>query len=432
MSSIKYQYGFDPTGQTINIKDLHQSKEVRKEVFRCLGCNNLLVAVLGEKRQKHFRHKADIQVNCSPETYLHKLGKMRFYEEYKNCIQQNKPFYIEFKRQQTCNHYQSEFSQTCQYKEESVKFDLTQYFKKIFLEKKEGSFIPDLLLVNDQELKLFIEIAVTHQLTEKKAWSKYRIIELRIQNEDDLESIDKQYLIESEKNLFLNFKKELIGNFCGGNCIEKIEPYANCLLIYIFFVVFQNGKSAIFTENLTNFQSKLKTNLITYYQVIALVDPNRNLSKSMLNEIFVEQVMKAYSKKIPIKNCYLCHHHGDNYYGFPPIYCKSLKKRCKSNEAVSCKDYTTDSPVFQPDTNSEVSQPRNKHKNKSLETSSITPSIILPTNPKFREGKKLTHPTFGNGVIIKIVVTDVAEVEFPSSIGIKYIYLPNCTPLLEE
>jgi len=349
---------------------------------------------------------------------------MRFYEKYNNCLQQEKPFWIEFEKTQVCNYYQNEFLQTCEGKKENTKFDLTKYFKEIFLEEKEGSFIPDLLLLNDQKHKIFIEIAVTHQATKEKIQSKYRIIEIKVETEKDLELIDNQHLIEGEKILFLNFKRELLGDFCRGNCIKGIKPYDSCLLLYNFFVVFNNGKSRIIKETLTDIHNKLETKLILYYDMILFDD-----SDSRLNIIFIDKVVEAYSKKIQIKNCYLCRYHGVNTYNYnsTPIFCKFLKKPCNSNEAATCEYYRVDPQVFPSNVNPQVSQPTNEDETRCLET----PSIATSNHRKFEEAKKLIHPTFGEGIIIEIVVDDVAKVKFPN-IGIKLIYLPNCLPVAES
>lgn len=94
MSIIQYQYGLDQNGKTINIEDLSQSKEVRQQTFKCLACDNILIPVLGLKRTKHFRHKPDVEIKCSNETYLHQLAKLRFYEVYKKRVEKHQLFWI--------------------------------------------------------------------------------------------------------------------------------------------------------------------------------------------------------------------------------------------------------------------------------------------------------------------------------------------------
>jgi len=47
------------------------------------------------------------------------------------------------------------------------KIDITKLFKKIDLEKRDSSFIPDLLLKSEKE-KIYVEIAVTHKCSDEK------------------------------------------------------------------------------------------------------------------------------------------------------------------------------------------------------------------------------------------------------------------------
>ena len=336
---IKYRYAYDSNNQIIDVTKLHRQNLRSEEVFKCLGCNNILIPILGEKRQKHFRHKIDI--DCSPETYLHKLAKIRFYEVYTNCIQQNKPFLITINQKKICNHYQQEFLFTCKYDKSLQTFDLTKYFSQISLEKKEDSFIPDLLLTSEKGDKLFIEIAVTHRVNQKKEKSEYRIIELDIAKEEDLTIIENPNLEQGEKVRFFNFKNQIIKDFCQGKCCKKFEPYSDCLVKYNYFVVFNNGKSAILNTDLDDI-NRLHTNRkIKHGEFI-------NFSRYKLHRKnqYIKLVIESYLNNDGIKNCFLCRYHGDSYYSDQPIFCKFLKKNCSSNEAANCQYYRPDTKVF--------------------------------------------------------------------------------------
>ncbi|MGB3208083.1 MAG: hypothetical protein WBB28_24125 [Crinalium sp.] len=439
MSTIKYQYGLDLKGQTINIEDLRPSKEVREQIFRCLGCNNILVAVLGEKRRKHFRHKSDVEVNCSPETYLHKLAKSRFYEIYNHCIEKNKPFWISFEITKTCTHYLDDFLQTCEWKKEQVKFDLTKYFDRVLLQPKEGGFIPDLLLFSNKykedKDKIFVEIAVTHQATKEKLQSGYRIIEINISEDQDIQIIDEQSLSESEQVKFINFKRNQSDNFCGGSCVNGIIPYASSTVNYSFFVIYRSGKSVILSGDLTEFLNPIKSDLIVHSEIL----PNMNLNEDIFDDnrstTFIKKILEAHSKKLPIKNCYLCRYHGSNFYNYDrnPIFCKFLKKSCNSNEAANCEYYRVDPKTFPIANENQTIYYNTPSITPSIalsETPSITPSIALSGTSKFKKGKSLIHPKFGEGLILEMLATEAAQVEFPN-IGIKFIYLPNCLPTSE-
>jgi len=99
---IQYQYAKDELGNIVTAEELAGSKVQVK--YYCVGCQNELIArVNGKIRRPHFSHKA--QVECSPETYLHRLGKSVFVETYKQCLENQTPFIIELTHSKRCNKY---------------------------------------------------------------------------------------------------------------------------------------------------------------------------------------------------------------------------------------------------------------------------------------------------------------------------------------
>lgn len=64
-----YSYAFDSESRLIHIDDAKKGKE-----YRCPNCGGIMIPKQGEKRAKHFAHKANTE-NCSYETYLHKIVK---------------------------------------------------------------------------------------------------------------------------------------------------------------------------------------------------------------------------------------------------------------------------------------------------------------------------------------------------------------------
>ena len=67
---IQFHNATDTDDKIININDV--TRDNRAEHYFCIGCGKEMSAVLGEKREHHFRHKED---TCSWESYLHQLGK---------------------------------------------------------------------------------------------------------------------------------------------------------------------------------------------------------------------------------------------------------------------------------------------------------------------------------------------------------------------
>lgn len=326
---IKYQYAKDENEKLINIDSLNEENR-RNSKFFCIGCGNELIARLGKIKVYHFAHKK--VVTCSGETYLHLLGKQLFFENYSDCLNTKKPFTIEIYQKRTCNHYEKELGFKCKLPKVTTQFDLTQFFDKISIETREGSFIADIMLTskNGKE-KVFVEIAVTHLSTEQKLNSNYRIIELEIENEEDFEPIKRKYLsVNDSKIKFKNFKtNEINASLCNGNC--QID--------YNFFTLDKDGKCLLKQRNLKQIKNQLayEKDRVVKYEISK--DNGYNYPN-----IFKKGLATFSQENLKIKNCFVCRYHAENnswqYLEDTtgvPIFCKFLKIKCNSNQAVSCE-----------------------------------------------------------------------------------------------
>jgi hypothetical protein len=345
MDVIKYRYGYDSEGKLIDVNTL--SRDCKDfQLFTCLSCGRSLLPILGEKRRKHFRHKADIEINCSPETYLHKLAKETFFEVYSECLEHKKEFNIALNMEKECNFYKKDFNFTCFLGEGQCKFDLTQYFKEITLEKREDNFIPDLLLFNNRGDKIFIEIAVTHIATQEKRQSKYRIIELQIKEEADIETIKSCFLCEDDRINFFNFTKVSQANFCSGDCYNGLKVNAACPVLYKIFIIYKNGKSYFDDQaSLERVREVAKSPNVSYWEFIVLSGYTSIIQEC--REIYKKKILESFYQNRPIKNCFLCRYHGDNFSSQEgSIYCRFLKTAGNSNMAATCSYYRPDPKVF--------------------------------------------------------------------------------------
>jgi len=325
---IKYKYAKDENEELIEIGSL--DREIRnKKKFICIGCGNELIARLGEIKVRHFAHKK--VVTCSGETYLHLLGKHLFFVNYSNCLNEKKPFTIEIYQEETCNHYENELGLRCNFPKTTKKFDLTQFFNKISIEKKEDTFIADIMLTSKNgKDKVFVEIAVTHQSTEQKLNSNYRIIELEIENEEDFEPIKSKNLSEKEPKIkFINFKnKQIYTSLCQGNCRK----------VFNFFFLDNDGRCLLKQKNLKQIEYLLSSEKerIVKYEI------SKDNGK-YYPEIFKKGVATLSQENFKVKNCFVCRYHAENNSwqydedtSGNPIFCKFLKIKCNSNQAVGC------------------------------------------------------------------------------------------------
>lgn len=220
MAEIKYQYAYDENGVLVNINTLSRDESKLHE-YRCIACGSVLAPrAIGSKcRRPHFYHKT--LVECNGETYLHKLGKLYI----KKRFDESEHFFVSYPAKLECSEKNCRLRNTnCtkdQYKH-SEEFDLKQYYDTCTEEVVVSPypFVADLLLTNSKNENVqpvLIEICVTHSCEEEKRNSGLRIIEVKIRNEADIESIiDNDVLKEKysysakDKEIeFISFKRDI-------------------------------------------------------------------------------------------------------------------------------------------------------------------------------------------------------------------------------
>lgn len=319
-------------------------REFGDEIFTCIGCDSTLIAkVRGTERSPHFAHHPGAM--CNEETYLHRLGKQVFSEELCMCRETGTPFEIELNHPITCRRFEDYLESACVSKSFETKvYDLTNEYDHVAIEPCDGSFIPDLLLTNSKtpKDKLYIEIAVTHFLSDKKRHSSRRIIEIPLKSEADLAIIRSHRLTEKNAN-FVNVESESrtmtdADCKCGG-----YQAFA--------FLVYKSGKCRL-EEGTVASLVQMRHNArhsIQYFQVYVADkecgDVWRIANKS---EVFRGAVLKAFRDGCEFQNCYLCTHQANSFRKEPgkPVYCKKLKTICASNDAILCDSFVCHGNLF--------------------------------------------------------------------------------------
>ena len=159
--------------------------------FHCPKCKLKMVPALGEHNVEHFRHLGS---RCKYDMFLHSMAEWIFFYEYKKCLEEKKPFFVEVPILVRCNlscilieHYD------CKDHYHPMKVNLTRFFSHIYMEEsvqvEDEIRRPDLLLESDSGEKLWIEIFVTN--SDETKHKKAPIIEIKIESEDDFELIRK-------------------------------------------------------------------------------------------------------------------------------------------------------------------------------------------------------------------------------------------------
>ncbi|MBM0511642.1 competence protein CoiA family protein [Aeromonas hydrophila] len=343
----KYKFALNSYNETISADDI-ANKPV-DDAYHCLGCGNELTAkVNGQIKKPHFAHK--IQIECNGETYLHNLGKQTFYQTYLKCLEHNEPFNITLTSSKVCRKFRPLILTDCDIGSTKKTFDLTNYFHKIKMEKRDGHFVPDLMLYSTKRTtdKIYIEIAVTHFMSEEKEYSGTKIIEIPLESELDIEKITRAHLTPKDA-MFIGFSQSttaVTDNECS--CANRH--------FYGFFV-FSSGKSILLHRTLASLCFYIDSNRDSIIYSNILRDKKTKMSESSDlrgNEIFyssenngskfIEQVKLSAERGVKIRNCFLCRYQGENwdYDGKNPIFCKGKKMKCTSNEAATCDWYKPD------------------------------------------------------------------------------------------
>jgi len=320
---IQYRYGYDDD-QIVDINDLRESD--RKD-YECISCGKTLRPVLPKTdRVKHFRHKAH-NSSCSKETYLHKMGKLIFKQDYERCLEEGSPYWLQLPRTIQCKSC-VEFC--CDIGTDWVPLNLAVFFTEIREEYRDGQFIPDLLLTNDKDEKIYVEIKVTHGVTDQKVESGARIIELTINSESDFDLIRRRLLRDdNEKVEFVNFKKLAPIVKTGSN--ENCDKYTHC------FYVTDNGLASL--ESISYNDLNRLRNDSDYY-----ID--EKVGDSSIDS-FVNAVHRAVKNGVEIKDCFLCDHRLRTasfgaMNGRPKVYCNHRKERLLSTLAGDCNEFKPD------------------------------------------------------------------------------------------
>lgn len=246
MAKIKYRSAFDDNNNLVDIKNVKE--EDRKiHTYHCITCGEPLLARLGKKRVHHFCHEKDTV--CDGESYLHKLAKLRLKEKF----DKSEHFYISYKTKTICNEINccSRNTKCTHYDDIYNKIDLKENYDTVQIEEEikanDGrTYKADVLLSksnNPNIQSILLEIRVFHQCSQDKLNSGLQIIEFRINNEEDIDTLITQdsYDESKDKITFHSFNRDIMTDLSSESyCLkyikqqlkEKIEKSGNFAISY--------------------------------------------------------------------------------------------------------------------------------------------------------------------------------------------------------
>ena len=384
---VKYKRAKNDNDEIVNIGEV--TPEMRKATrFTCISCGNELSACLGSKNQHYFRHKTE--VDCNPETYLHKMGKYTFVKAYRECLAHGKPFNITLKQKVACvkeencqvRHSFGDIPDVCS-TYEWRNFDLTQYYDCVAEEEHVESFVADILLKRSKDDQpILVEIMVSHACEESKIQSGFRIIEIELNKEEDLDLIESCQLKQTELSDNDYFKTNRNKNRKNEEEAPIIRFYnfhdakkelLNCHEVHQFAIYKNNPSHFCLNETvLCGEKDKMierhrkENNLlyeILFYGGFSLDErfvfwDDGFVYETNADERFAFGVAKAFERGFKIRNCFLCRYHAFNWHTCPqeeeyePIICKAYKKLqtkrlCYSTQAINCRAFVPDKRAYE-------------------------------------------------------------------------------------
>ena len=334
--SQNYSYAYNTKSELINV-----SSAQRNEKYYCPICGELMTPHMGKLRRWHFVHK-NIG-DCSYESYLHKLAKIKIREAFLSSEQ----FMLSYNAKAVC-------SLDCPYKgfpkcdgEKSVEFDLRRYYDTCELEVPYNQYRADLLLKSSTSCNrppVLIEIMVTHKCTEEKIRDGVCIIEIPIRSEEQIDNIvnscklpavrykQNPYRLYDENAITLyNFNK--VEAFDPTGCFDEYDDIYNRKNA-IVLCLNKKGKFYSFNCHCYEVGEKLPANV--HYFVTEIATPWK-------------EIFQGLSKRgVKICNAFLCKFSQQDTWGdrLCVLYKKhNLPRKPSPYNAQSCPHYRA---VFEP------------------------------------------------------------------------------------
>ena len=277
----------------------------------CPACKKPLQAKnAGRIREHHFAHQPGTDCPTALETALHLLAK----EKIQKAFYEQEVFNIEFEYRSYCTNRES--CQYCRYGDcvDAMRkvFNLKEFYDSCeqevpYDEIRRRSDLKIWASTQPNLAPVYIEIHVTHQSEEEKLHSGNKIIEVKVEDENDIDEIIQKGFVEGER--ITRYHRESVVTAKTAFYGFKSEDYDNTSI---------NQKIAI-SRYILHPSGKHQ-----YYKDLSLCKELERSHKNALYEICFHTI-DAYCihelakwmcyRKFGIKNCLLCKNYVNNYAG---------------------------------------------------------------------------------------------------------------------
>lgn len=308
-NSTKYlKYALNEKGELVHIDSVPNGNDCG---CICPACNKPLQGKNnGTHRTHHFAHQSGVDCPTAYESSLHLLAKKKIQE----AFYESQVITISFEYKSCCK-----MIDTCHYMkyndciERTIKtFNLKDFYDVCEQEISYNNVNrrSDLKFSSSQypnRAPLYLEIYVTHASDDTKLHSGNKIIEAKIENEEDIDEIIGNGFIESPKqnDYDRNDNHSLKISFWGfknkdyniTNCSEEIE--------FSRYILYQSGKIQCRQES-CNCKKLRKFRSNSLYEICFHTPV----------AFGIHEIAKWMGfRKFGIRNCLMCKNYVENYYG---------------------------------------------------------------------------------------------------------------------
>ena len=274
----------------------------------CIKCHEPLVAKnKGLKRTHHFSHTSGKDCEYAYESMLHLLAKERI----RKAFLSSSEFWIKYNYRSFCPS-----KKECKYitygkcyEDFPRSYNLKKYYdsceqEMTFDNVRRRSDLKIFSSQNENFPPVYLEFYVTHESEKEKLHSGNRIIEIKIETEDDILKICKEGFIETGYIDFSHKSKyDLKVDFYGFKNEDYLNEFIENKIIYTRYILDKSGK--ISRERECSVCKSLKK-LFSDSLLEVCVHPSRTAFD-------VDEVGLLGYSKFEIKNCSICKNYVSRY-----------------------------------------------------------------------------------------------------------------------
>ncbi len=332
-SDLQLIYALNEEEQIVGINDVPNGANCK---CFCPACKEPLVAKNeGVYRTHHFAHQSGTECGYAVESMLHILAK----EKVRNAFLSNNNFFVKFEYKSCCPNYDScifILDEECYYhsilkipeykrihasnkfldlnkdkdcyERKIVQFDLKQFYDSCEQERSydtinRRSDLKIFLSTNPKREPIYIEFCVTHASDAEKLHSGNKIIEIKIETEDDINCLIENGITESKCELsnedtldnnkiqFYGFKNQDRSKYN----LSKDVSFDRC--------IFRKSGEILFSRSFCNCKEITRLESDSLLE-ICIPNPNA-IFENTRNEIY-EKIKYLCYDKYRILNCSFC------------------------------------------------------------------------------------------------------------------------------